>query len=199
MMHGFVLLPDKLTEAKLVEFNNANFPAPLKLDTVISAPHVTVLQAPIRIGFKATSYLEKFKASYPLHHEPKANIGELAHVNGHWVFLKVANPRWLQQLNEMIVDAVADWIDVSAAPKQSTFRNDAERNSYEKTGYKHNLESYSPHFTVGVQDSTGSALPDASHLTGLRVPFRQLAFCEHGEHGQILNILETIHLPYTWD
>lgn len=198
MMHGFALLPDKLTEAKLVTFNNTNFPEPLKLDTSVAVPHVTVLQAPIRAGFKATPFLEEFKASYPLRHEPKANLGKLMQVNEHWIFMEVTNPHWLQQLNALVIEAVADWIDVDAAPKPSSFRNEAERISYEKTGYRYNLESYSPHFTVGVKDEVAD-LPDASHLTGLRVPFRQLAFCEHGEHGEIVNILETIHLPYTWD
>jgi hypothetical protein len=201
-MHGFVLLPDKMTEAKIVEFNNTHFSEPLKLIPGLIPPHVTVLQAPIRTGFKATPFLEHFRASYSLKHEASTRIGELSLVNDSWLFLGVQNASWLKELNRLIVDSVADWIDVSAAPAKDVFSNEAERTSYEKTGYRYNLEAYSPHFTVGVVEDTNTEtiiLPGSQDLVGRRVNFRQLAFCEHGPHGQIKNVLESIPLPSNWD
>lgn len=197
-MHGFVLLPDKLTETQLIELNNTHFDEPLHLDAVSTLPHVTVLQAPIRNGFKATSFLEQFKASSQLQKEPKANLGTLEYVEDHWLFFTVTNPSWLKELNETVVTALDGWIDVEAAPVKTEFANDAQRISYEKTGYRFNLEAYSPHFTVGVSDEP-VVLPHVSHLENRRVPFRTLAFCEHGEHGKITRVLETVTLPFSWD
>ena len=197
-MHGFTLLPDKKTEAKLIHLNQKYFREPLALNDHTAVPHVTVLQAPIRSGFTATPFLEEFKNSDLLNREPKANLSSLKYVNDHWLFFEVTNPSWLKQLNELIVHSVSDWIDVDAAPKKTEFRNEAERVSYEKTGYRYNLESYSPHFTVGVADKVDE-LPAVPELEQMRVPFRKLAFCEHGEHGQIVRVLESVNLPFSWD
>lgn len=196
-MYGFVLLPDKLTEAKLITVNNTLFPEPLKLDAETHVPHVTVLQAPLFPGFNPAGFLETFKQSYPLRHEPKAKLGELQYVRDYWMFFNVENPDWLQKLNALIVEEVRDYIDVAAAPTPSSFATEAEQQSYNLTGYKYNLDAYNPHFTMGVGEDL--VVDQKSGLEGLKVPFRKLAFCKHGEFGQVDRIIDSVSLPFSWD
>jgi hypothetical protein len=195
-MNGFVLFPDKLTEKQLVNVGSL-FPDS-QLDLTVALPHVTVLQAPFKEGFKPAATLKKFAGNQFVNHELRAHLGSLKQIDQHWLFLEVMNTAPLKELNAQIIADVEDWIDVAAAPVPTKAMTDVEQESYNRTGYRYNLEAYAPHFTVGVVDSAVK-LPVAFELTGSWVPFRRLAFCEHGDHGQITRVLDQVDLLSSWD
>jgi len=195
-MNGFVLFPDKLTHKQLVDVG-ASFPDS-EIDLSVALPHVTVLQAPFKNGFNPAATLKKFAGDRFVSHELRAHLGSLKQVDQHWLFLEVMNTAPLKELNSRIIADVEDWIDVAAAPVPKKTMTDAEQASYDRTGYRYNLEAYAPHFTVGVVDSVVK-VPAVPELTGSWVPFRQLAFCEHGEHGQITRVLDQVDLLSSWD
>lgn len=196
---GFVLLPDKQTEKKIVSLNNDFFPnSSITLNTEQALPHVTVVQTYFTNGFNPAPFLEKFKNIAPLATEPKVTASHFSH-DGQFSFIEFREAAWLTTLNRIIIEEVEDWIDTDQA-EPSTFANTSEEESWNRTGYKRNLDAYRPHFTIGKEDEEGYRnLPDFSSVNLKRVAFRRLVFCEHNENGAITNILDSIHLPFTWN
>jgi hypothetical protein len=197
-MYGFVLLPDQLNLRKIVDVNNKIFPhSPLRLDKEYTLPHCTVLQAPIRINFDHQTFLNKFKNFYGFKHEPQTKLGNLYQDNK-TVLIDVVNARWLSDFNEHMVHEVASFIDVPSVPKNLILENEAQKESYNLTGYKRNLSAYSPHFTVAVDNEEEFEKETFPAVTGT-VRFRSLAFCKHGNYGKIEKVISSVQLPFQWD
>lgn len=193
-MYGFSLIPDALTESKLIAWNNEHLPEPLFLDSIFTKPHMTLVQAPFRRGFNPKQTMDHLADQFKS--EPKTWVSGLKQ-DRHYVFLTMKNPEWLSKLNELAVHAVKDNLDLSDVPEPASFSNENERKSWELTGHKFNLAAFDPHFTVGISE-TPAVLP-VTGLEGSRVSFRKLVFSEHGPHGRISRILESVHLPFSWD
>lgn len=193
-MYGFSLLPDSITENKIIAWNNTHFPEPLFLDSVFTKAHMTLVQAPFRRGFNPKDAMEELAEQFKS--EPKTWAGTLKQ-DRDYIFLTMQNPEWMSKLNELAVNSVKDQLDLADVPKPKIFENEKEQKSWELTGYRFNLEAYDPHFTVGISDEP-AALPPTG-LEGERVSFRKLVFSEHGPHGRISRIIETVHLPFSWD
>lgn len=194
---GFVLLPDKQTERKLIHMNNTLFPDIIRLDAEQTLPHVTVVQTYFKTGFNPAPFLEQFKNSPTLASEPKVTVDRYIEDDG-YVLAEFREAAWLNTLNKVIIDAVKDWIDVEQS-EPTTYKNDAEKVSWEVTGYKRNLDAYSPHFTLGVTAGTPVNIPSLQEAGVNRVAFRRLVFCEHEDNGAIKNVISSIHLPFTWN
>lgn len=195
---GFVLLPDKLTEQKIITLNNTTFTEGVILSKEQALPHVTVVQTYFKNGFNPEPFLDKFTSIAPLAKEPKVSASHFSH-DGRLAFIEFREAAWLTTLNRIIIEEVENWIDTDQA-EPSTFANASEEESWNRTGYKRNLDAYRPHFTIGSGDeNTFKKLPDFQEIQLNRIAFRRLVFCEHGENGVISKELASIHLPFTWN
>ncbi len=193
-MYGFSLLPDASTEQQLVAWNNTHLPEPLTLDTVFTKTHVTLVQAPFRKGFSPKEAMGQLAEQFKF--IPETHVGDVKQ-EGDYVMVSIANPAWLAELNRLAVNLVKDDLDLTGLVAPESFGNPAQKESWETTGYKYNLEAYDPHFTVGITSNPSFFSPTG--LEGKRVSFRKLVFSEHGPHGRISRIIESVPLPFSWD
>ncbi len=198
---GFVLIPDRRALTEAIELSKLIHNNELELDLTYRIPHVTVLQTYFLPGFDYKTALKTLRSYSGFNSEPQTKFGDIrtlsTHNHSEITWWNVAGAEWLTEFNRELIETFAPYIVKPTDSEQKSFESPAAKESYEITGYERNLGAYEPHITIAVGGKKNN--PISSTLIGDRVRFHRLAFVEHGELGEIKNILASEDLPFSWD
>lgn len=201
---GFVLIPNRAVLRDVVTLSDSITDSELKLDELHRKPHLTVLQTVFRAGFDYNAALSSLRNYSGFKFEPRTLMGDITqqsittHSNITW--LNVQNAEWLRTFNRELIERLETWILPPDDTENHDFRNEAAFESYNRTGYEHNLDAYEPHITLAVtkEPTDLSKVVKPFNKTD-RVRFHELAFVEHGVYGEITRTLASVSLPVSWD
>ena len=198
---GFVLIPDYRTVQEAIKLSRAVQDNKLMLGENSATPHLTVLQTTFKAGFDYKAALKDLRTYRGFNFEPRSSMGAVTlHTNillKSFIYWEVKNAEWLNSFNRDLIHAYEHEIVKPADAGSHDFKSSAIEESYRRTGYEYNLEAYEPHLTLAVTDND-VILPKAPKTADF-IRFRELAFVENGEFGEIKRILASESLPISWE